>query len=428
MTTANPASFVSQDFLAEQIASPGLHPLEVARFHANVWTATADSWLPVGAWQTCAGKVDIEAGEPVWVGADVGGERSASAVAWATDDLRVGAEIYHGDAAVRDCLATVRELAGTYTVREIAFDPWRFQQAAIELEREGLPVIAFPQSNVRMVPASEGLYAAVIEGRISHPDNPTSTGIWPPWSRARPNADPGSTRPSPATRSRRRHARNGHRPGAGPQARTRPAPGMAMKTWCLGCGVIIGHGSYCNACQPPNARKGSTRQWRELRQRILERDAYTCRNCGAPATHVDHLVPVVKGGRDHEANLGGGLPKLQPRKRRRLSRLGPNRLAPHDRPVSLDQDPLIAWRERLELSGAYIEQLRARHLQLVRAVLADLLEAGSSIVTLENGRTPEADRVRLVRVDVVHDQDHVDGHGHQKAAAGLERPSFPNRP
>jgi len=102
----------------------------------------------------------------------VGGERSASAVVWATEDLRVGAEIYHGDAAVLDCLAKVRELAGSYTVREIAFDPWRFQQAALELERDGLPVIAFPQSNVRMVPASEGLYAAVIEGRISHPDHP----------------------------------------------------------------------------------------------------------------------------------------------------------------------------------------------------------------------------------------------------------------
>jgi len=76
-----------------------------------------------------------------------------------------------------------------------------------------------------------------------------------------------------------------------------------MKTWCLGCGVIIGRGSYCTACQPPKARKGSTRQWRELRQRILERDGYTCRTCGAPATHVDHVVPVVKGGRDHGANL-----------------------------------------------------------------------------------------------------------------------------
>jgi len=76
-----------------------------------------------------------------------------------------------------------------------------------------------------------------------------------------------------------------------------------MKTWCLGCGVIIGRGSYCVACQPAKPRKGSTRQWRNIRERVLERDGHRCRYCGAPATHVDHLVPVVKGGRDHETNL-----------------------------------------------------------------------------------------------------------------------------
>lgn len=172
LKTANPASFVTEEFLAEQVASPGLHPLELARFHANVWTATADSWLPVGAWQACAGDATIEAGEPVWVGVDVGGERSASAVVWVTEDLRVGCRVFHGDAAVLDCIAQVRDLAGIFDVREIAFDPWRFQQAAIELEQEGLPVIAYPQSNVRMVPASELLYAAVKEGRLTHPDDP----------------------------------------------------------------------------------------------------------------------------------------------------------------------------------------------------------------------------------------------------------------
>ncbi len=121
---------------------------------------------------TCRWTISIEAGEPVWVGVDVGGERSASAVVWVTDDLRVGCEIYRGDEAVLDCLAKVRELAGTFDVREVAFDPWRFGQAAIELEREGLPVIAFAQSNVRMVPASEALYASVKERRLTHPNDP----------------------------------------------------------------------------------------------------------------------------------------------------------------------------------------------------------------------------------------------------------------
>ncbi len=173
--TANPASFVTPAFLAEQIASPGLHPSEFSRYHANVWTDTASSWLPPGAWQACAADYHIEEGEPVWVGVDIGGERAASAVVWVTEDLRVGASVYHGDQAVLDCATRVRELADTYTVAQVAYDPWRFQQAALELQQDGLCALAFPQSNERMVPASERLYAAVREHRLKHPDHPELT-------------------------------------------------------------------------------------------------------------------------------------------------------------------------------------------------------------------------------------------------------------
>jgi phage terminase large subunit-like protein len=62
-------------------------------------------------------------------------------------------------------------LAETYHVVEVAHDPWRFQQAALELEREGMRVTAFPQSNERMVPATERLYAAIQERRLRHPND-----------------------------------------------------------------------------------------------------------------------------------------------------------------------------------------------------------------------------------------------------------------
>jgi hypothetical protein len=50
----------------------------------------------------------------------------------------------------------VRELAAGYGIQEVVHDPWRFQQAALELEREGLLVVAFPQSNPRMVRLQSG--------------------------------------------------------------------------------------------------------------------------------------------------------------------------------------------------------------------------------------------------------------------------------
>lgn len=49
---------------------------------------------------------------------------------------------------------------------------------------------------------------------------------------------------------------------------------------------------------------------KELRQRILERDNYTCQNCGLSKDdephlllEVDHIIPVSKGGKTEESNL-----------------------------------------------------------------------------------------------------------------------------
>ena len=66
----------------------------------------------------------------------------------------------------------VRELAATYRVEEVIYDPWRFGQAAQELERERMVVVAFPQSDSRMIPASARLHRAVVEGRLTLPDDP----------------------------------------------------------------------------------------------------------------------------------------------------------------------------------------------------------------------------------------------------------------
>jgi phage terminase large subunit-like protein len=56
-------------------------------------------------------------------------------------------------------------------VRELVFDPWRFGQAAQELEREGITVTEFPQTDVRMIPASDRLYRAIVEQRLTLPDS-----------------------------------------------------------------------------------------------------------------------------------------------------------------------------------------------------------------------------------------------------------------
>jgi 5-methylcytosine-specific restriction endonuclease McrA len=44
-------------------------------------------------------------------------------------------------------------------------------------------------------------------------------------------------------------------------------------------------------------------RWQQLRLRILQRDGYTCRYCGAYARSVDHRTPKSQGGTDHPSNL-----------------------------------------------------------------------------------------------------------------------------
>ena len=81
-----------------------------------------------------------------------------------------GVWIGHGDGAVIDAGDVIRALAQRLVLREVAFDPWRAGQLAAELEREGVAVVAFPQSDSRMIPASARLHAAVVERRLQLPD------------------------------------------------------------------------------------------------------------------------------------------------------------------------------------------------------------------------------------------------------------------
>jgi 5-methylcytosine-specific restriction protein A len=48
---------------------------------------------------------------------------------------------------------------------------------------------------------------------------------------------------------------------------------------------------------------GSTSKWRKIRQRILQRDGYTCQSCGGDGNSVDHILPRLAGGTDDDWNL-----------------------------------------------------------------------------------------------------------------------------
>lgn len=175
LAAANPASFVTRDWLREQVQAPGLAPWAVARLHGNRWTAGEAQWLPAGAWEACRDPDAAPDESEVIIAIDVGGTRSQTVVLALTTDLRVAAvHALDGDEAAIEAAAIVQALAHRYTVREVVYDPWRWRAEALRLEADGFPapLVEFQQSNARMVPASEQLYAAVTERRLRHPANP----------------------------------------------------------------------------------------------------------------------------------------------------------------------------------------------------------------------------------------------------------------
>ncbi len=171
---ANPAPWVTLDVIAE--AKARCAPLDFAQHHANRWGVGEGVWLPPGAWSACAVPgLRVADGAEVWLGVDIGGARSASAVVAVDAELRVAAvEVFTGTDAVLAVTDAVRALCDRFTVREIAFDPWRWTSEAQRLERDGFrQLVEFPQSTSRMTAASEGLHAAIVEQRLQHPGHPT---------------------------------------------------------------------------------------------------------------------------------------------------------------------------------------------------------------------------------------------------------------
>jgi phage terminase large subunit-like protein len=77
-----------------------------------------------------------------------------------------------GDDAVLPVPDVLLALAVHHQLREVAYDPWRFQSEALRLERDhGLLMVQFPQSHARMTIASEGLHKAIVERKLRHRDH-----------------------------------------------------------------------------------------------------------------------------------------------------------------------------------------------------------------------------------------------------------------
>ena len=83
-----------------------------------------------------------------------------------------------------------------------------------------------------------------------------------------------------------------------------------MEKYCKSCGRVFKDSDFklCPYCgNKLSTRTGRQPIPRKLRHQVFQRDNYRCRECGATnkqtRLHVDHIVPVAKGGTNDLSNL-----------------------------------------------------------------------------------------------------------------------------
>jgi phage terminase large subunit-like protein len=69
----------------------------------------------------------------------------------------------------------LREIHLKYNIKEFAYDPAYFQRSAEILIDDGLPMVEYPQSSQRMIPACGHTYELIINNKVVHNGSPVFT-------------------------------------------------------------------------------------------------------------------------------------------------------------------------------------------------------------------------------------------------------------
>jgi len=177
----NPASFIDFDDLRSTAHRTGGNAAFI-RYRLNGWTASESAWLPSGAWAKCERATSLEEGDEVVFGFDGAWKGDSTAlVACRLSDFHLQVLGHweaplndpHWRTPIEDVKARIRTEARRFKLRELAADPYRFEQSLMELAEEGLPIVEYPtNAPARMVPATTAFYENVLEEHLSHDGDP----------------------------------------------------------------------------------------------------------------------------------------------------------------------------------------------------------------------------------------------------------------
>jgi phage terminase large subunit-like protein len=138
-----------------------------------------EAWLPPGAWAACRDDRPIPDRAEVVLGFDGSFSNDSTALVAVELGDRPHLDVAacwerppHADEAWRvpilDVEDAIRQACRRWQVREIVCDPFRWARSFQVLEDDGLPVVEFPQSPARMVPATQRFYEAVVNKTLTH--------------------------------------------------------------------------------------------------------------------------------------------------------------------------------------------------------------------------------------------------------------------
>lgn len=156
---------------------------EYRRYYFNQPVESLSFWLPWGSWEECEAKsVRFDKESPTYLGWDASTKRDSTAVVLVqVRDERVyvksklwerpwkdGAPDEDWRVPRNDVLRYVRQCYERYNVVAGGYDPAQIAWVAEDFEDEGLALYEWPQSDARMVPATQALFEAVIDKRLVH--------------------------------------------------------------------------------------------------------------------------------------------------------------------------------------------------------------------------------------------------------------------
>jgi phage terminase large subunit-like protein len=149
----------------------------------NIWTSTATAWLPSGTWERLEDKERTpQPGETAILAFDgsfsndstaliawlLGGEKPHLTVVGIWEKPDDADNTWHVPVAeVEQTIINTYRNSGL-AIREIVFDPARWQRTFMVLDEEGMPVVAYPNSAQNMVPATQRFYEAVLNESFTH--------------------------------------------------------------------------------------------------------------------------------------------------------------------------------------------------------------------------------------------------------------------